>query len=150
MTFLNIWKSILVSGQGARVCRIQVNSDAWLDPSTVRLHYSLNDTSSTLTLRPCGGPWSMCSRLRCMMGGSIIDDISSYNRTHEMMSILTSRANRDNDNVSGSGRRWDNATYYPVYEGASLRGGDAYHMEAISAGAEYDFGGIAPNESKNV
>ena len=76
---------ILVSGQGARVCRIQVNSDGWIDPSTVRLHYILNNTSSTLTLRLCGGPWSMFSRVRCVMSGSIIDDISAYNRTHEVM-----------------------------------------------------------------
>ena len=116
VTWFTSGSQILVSGQGARVCRIQENSDGWIDPSTVRLHYTLNNTSSTLTLRPIGGGWSMFSRVRCMMGGSIIDDISSYNRTHEMMSILTSKANRDNDDVSGFGRRWDNDTYYPPYD----------------------------------
>ena len=54
----------------------------------------------------------MFSRVRCMMRGSIVDDISSYNRTHETMSISTSKANRDNDDVNGFGRRWDDSVYY--------------------------------------
>ena len=66
------------------------------------------------------------------------------------MSILTSKANGDNDDVSGFGRSWDNHTYYPPYEGASFRGGDTYHMESLSLGSEYNFGGIAPTESKSV
>ena len=85
-----------------------------------------------------------------MMGGSIIDDIRSYNRTHEMMSILTSKANRENDDVSGFGRRWDDETYYPPYAGGSFQGGGSYHSEAGLVVAEYDIGGIAPNESKSV
>ena len=107
-----------ISGQGARVIRLQINSDAWLDPSTVRLHYTLTNTSSTLTLRPVGGPWSMFSRVRVMYQGAVVEDISDYNRAHEMMSILSSKANRDNNDVSGFGRRWDNDYYYPPNEGS--------------------------------
>ena len=139
-----------VSGRGARVVRIQMNSDGWVDPSTVRLNFTLNNTSSTLTLRPIGGPWSMFSRVRCMYQGAIVDDISAYNRTHEMMSILTSKANRENDDVSGFGRRWDDETYYPSYAGGSFRGGGSYHIEGVLTASEYDFGGIAPNESKST
>ena len=46
VTWFTSGSQILVSGQGARVCRIQVNSDGWLDPSTVRLHYTLNNTNT--------------------------------------------------------------------------------------------------------
>ena len=78
----------------------------------------------------------MFSRVRCMYQGAIVDDISAYNRTHEMMSILTSKANRDNDDVSGFGRRWDDDTYYPPYAGASFRGGGSYHTETTTVIAE--------------
>ena len=50
----------------------------------------------------------MFSRVRVMYQGAVVEDISAYNRTHEMMSILTSKVNRDNDDVSGFGRRWKN------------------------------------------
>ena len=103
-----------ISGQGARVIRIQMNGDGWVDPSTVRLVYTLTNTlESPFTLRPVGGPWAMFSRIRCLYGGAICDDISAYNRTHEMMSILTSSANRDCDDVSGCGRRWDSKIILP-------------------------------------
>ena len=43
-----------ISGQGAWVIRI--------DPSTVRLIYTLTNTARTgLTLRPVGGPWALFS-----------------------------------------------------------------------------------------
>ena len=117
-----------ISGQGARVIRLQINSDAWLDPSTVRLHYTLTNTSGTLTLRPVGGPWSMFSRVRVMYQGAVVEDISAYNRTHEMMSILTSKVNRDNDDVSSFGRRWDSEIYYPSYEGGGFQGANTYQI----------------------
>ena len=115
VTWYTSGSQIYVSGQGARVIRLQMNGDGWVDPSTVRLVYTLTNTATNAQyLRPIGGPWSMFSRVRCMYQGAICDDISAYNRTHEMMSILTSRANRDNDDVEGFGRRWDSQNYYPV------------------------------------
>ena len=88
----------------------------------------------------------MFSRVRVMYQGALVEDINAYNRTHEMMSILTSKINRDNDDVSGFGRRWDSETYYPTYEGGNFRGGGSYHMETSSLGAEYAYGGLAPGE----
>ena len=61
-----------VSGQGARVIRLQMNGDGWVDPSTVRLVYTFTNTAGTnIFLRPIGGPWSMFSRVRCMYQGVI-------------------------------------------------------------------------------
>jgi len=45
------------------------------------------------------------------ISGATCDDIDNYNRTHEMLHILTSKANRDNDDASGFGRRWDDQDY---------------------------------------
>ena len=42
-----------ISGQGARVIRISLNGEGWLDPSTVRLLMTVNskDTTTNHTLR---------------------------------------------------------------------------------------------------
>ena len=60
-----------------------------------------------------------------------------------MMSILTSKANRENDDVSGFGRRWDSGNFYP----------EMYH-KFIGANADgtgqLDYGGIGPGASQTV
>ena len=58
-------------------------------------------------LRPVVGPWHFFRRVRCSYQGAICDDIDNYHRTHEMMHILTSKANRENDDAEGFGFRWD-------------------------------------------
>jgi len=54
-------------------------------------------------------------RARCLVGGTIIDDIDYYNRVHEMMHVLTSKANRDNDEIEGFNGRWDSDRWYENY-----------------------------------
>ena len=136
-----------VSGQGARVIRIALNGDGWIDPSTVRLNYTLNNTTTSagvFLLRPIGGPWSLFSRLRVQYQGAICDDISDYNRTHEMMQILTSKANRDNDDISGFGRRWDDEYYYPTSTGGCCG------SWRFNGDLEHRFGGINPGRVLNL
>ena len=120
-----------------------MNGDGWVDPSTVRLVYTLANTATNhQPLRPVGGPWRMFSRVRCMYQGAICDDISAYNRKHEMMSILTSKANRDNDDVEGFGRRWDSTTFYPdIYR--KFIGANA------DAAGQLEYGGIYPGGFSN-
>ena len=92
----------------------------------------------------------MFSRVRVMYQGAVVEDISAYNRTHEMMSILTSKVNRDNDDVSGFGMRWDSETYYPSYSGGSFCGAGQYNIGTQTAATKLDYGGIAPGKSKSV
>ena len=47
-----------------------------------------------------------------MVGGAVIDDVDYYNRVHEMMHVLTSKANRDNDDIEGFNTRWDADDWY--------------------------------------
>ena len=102
------------SGTGSKVARINVTGDGWLDPSTVRVSYTLENTDGVANhnLRPLSGPWCFFRRARCMVGGAIVDDIDYYNRVHEMLHILTSTNNRDNDDVEGFGDRWDDERVY--------------------------------------
>ena len=52
-----------------------------------------------------------------MYGGANVEDIDNYARTHQMMSILTSRENRANDAVEGFGWEYDSDVYYPAAVG---------------------------------
>ena len=105
VSFFNAGSDIYQSGSGARVIRINLTGEGWLDPSTVRLSYTLvnNETTAAKILRPISGPWSFFRPARCLLGGAIVDDIDYYKRVHEMLHILTSKANRDNDSLEGFG-----------------------------------------------
>ena len=46
VTWYTSGSQIYVSGQGARVIRPQMNGDGWVDPSTVRLVYTLINTAT--------------------------------------------------------------------------------------------------------
>ena len=93
---------------GANVIRVSLTSrDGWLDPGSIRLHYTLANTDNTSTnyLRTIGGPWSFIRRARCLVGGALVDDVDYYNRAREMMRIISTHSSRDNDDVEGFGSR---------------------------------------------
>ncbi len=79
---------------GVKVIRIALTGDGWLDPSTLRVMYDLkNVTTNTVAtdpkeLRPVGGPWCFFRRMRLMAGGTIIEDIDNYARTHQRFHTL--------------------------------------------------------------
>ena len=108
---------------------------SWLDPFTVRLVYTLVNTGTTVAhqLRTLNGPWPFCRRARCLVGGAIIDDVDYYNRVHDMLHVLTSKNNRDNDSIEGFEQRWDDDTNYESWR-TELNG----------------LGGGAPNNAKTV
>ncbi len=99
---------------GTRQIKFMVTGDQWLVPSTVRVVMTLNNTSSTsgVKVRPLAGPHSFFRRLRVLAGGAVIEDIDEYARTHEMFHALTSRHNRDNDDIQAFGFRYDDETNY--------------------------------------
>ena len=76
VSYFTAGSNIYTSTSGAKVARINLTSDGWLDPSTVRLSYTLTnmDGSATHILRPLTGPWGFIRRARCLVGGAIVDD----------------------------------------------------------------------------
>lgn len=123
VSYFTSGSNIYQSNSGAKVARITLSGDGWLDPSTVRLHYTLtNNDITTRFLRPIGGPWSFFRRVRVMCGGALIEDIDYYNRTHEMFDILTSANNRSNAEIEGFGIRWDSPSSYGNYTLAQFPG----------------------------
>jgi hypothetical protein len=98
----NIYKT----NSGTKVLKIVLNSNDWLDISTVRLMYDLKNTSTDAAkrLRTLSGPWSFWRRLRVMCGGVVIEDFD-YAKTHELYQTLKSKEQRDNDDIEGFGYR---------------------------------------------
>ena len=93
------------SPNGVKVIRLALTGDGWLDPSTIRVMFDLNNLSTEFnhTLKTIGGPWSFFRRMRLMAGGTIIEDIDNYARTHQMFHTLVSPAKRQNDTIEGFG-----------------------------------------------
>ena len=124
VSYFTAGSNIYTSNGGANVIRINLTGDGWLDPGSIRLHYTLANTSTTVAcnLRTIGGPWSFFRRVRCLIGGALVDDVDYYNRVHEMMHILSTNNNRDNDDVEGFGYIWDSKRQLPIARyGASTR-----------------------------
>ena len=88
--------------------KINITGDRWLDPSTCRIMFDLRNMGTSLQeLRPLGGPWSFFRRMRCLCNGQVIEDIDSYNRVHELFSILTAEDSRKKSEAYHFGRSWD-------------------------------------------
>ena len=74
----------------------------WLIPHTLRVMFTLNKRSGG-EVRVIGNPWCFFQRMRVMCGGQVIEDITNYNRVHEMISKLQSTDEKESDNIEGFG-----------------------------------------------
>ena len=112
VTFWPSGSNIYKTTSGTKVIKFQLNSEGWLDPSTVVVNFNLvnNDASAppetVKYVRPLQGGHSFFRRLRISAGGALVEDFD-YNRTHQMFEILTSNHNRDNNDIMGFGYRAD-------------------------------------------
>jgi hypothetical protein len=100
---------------GTRLIRIPISdSQGWLDPSTVRIVYTLVNNDATYKLCTVAGPWTAFRRARCLYNSVVCEDLDFYGRVHEMFHILTAEKTRDNDDLEGFSYRWDDSQRYPV------------------------------------
>ena len=80
-----------------KVITISLNSDQWLDPSTVKLFLTVTNTTTNVNIASSTpvnlntdlipltpGSWGFFRRMRIICGGQIVEDIDYYNRVHEM------------------------------------------------------------------
>ena len=107
------------SPQGVRVLRFQLASDGWLDPSSVRIMYTLknNDNAAFHYLRPLSGPPTFFQRFRCIAGGTVIEDCSNWDRLSHMFQILSTDEYTKDSQTEGFG--------FPIYrDGMPIKGGD--------------------------
>ena len=109
VTFHPQGSNIYKTQSGTKVLKIVLNSNDWLDPSTVRLMFDVKniDADALKRLRTISGPWSFWRRLRIMCGGTLIEDFD-YNKTHELYCSLKPTEEKTNDDIEGFMYRVDN------------------------------------------
>ena len=108
VTFWPSGSNIYKTTSGTKVIKFQLNSEGWLDPSTVVINFNLvnNDADAAKFVRPLQGAHSFIRRCRISANGALVEDFD-YNRTHQMFEMLTSGHNRDNGDIEGFGYRSD-------------------------------------------
>ena len=124
--------NIYMPGAGTKLIRILLTGDNWLDTSTFRIMFNLNNTDDTKELKTISGPWSFFKRMRVLCAGQLVEDIMDYNRIHEMFHILIAKESRENDAAEAFGITFD------VH---------AWHRGEINA---VNYNGIRPQESMAV
>ena len=105
--------------RGVRVLRFTLSSDGWLDPSSVRIMYTLvnEDTNVAHLLRPLSGPATFFRRFRVLCGGTVIEDINDWDRMSHVFQILSTDEYTKDSETEGFG--------FPVYrDGMPIIGGD--------------------------
>ena len=84
------------SPNGVKVCRFNITSDHWLDPSTFRVMFQLNNKGNTgadnvTWVEPLSwNPAVFFRRARIIAGGQVIEDIDDFNRLSLMLTALKS------------------------------------------------------------
>ena len=80
------------SSSGVKVCKFQIVSDQWLDPSTFRVMFTLNHPSPLNPVTRCKplswNPAVFFKRAWVLCGGIVIEDIDDFNRLSLMMTAL--------------------------------------------------------------
>ena len=103
-SFFPLGANVYSSTNGNKVLRIAINSDGFLDPSTVRFNFtSVNKATGAKRLRPLSGPWSWWRRLRVLYNQTLCEDILDYNKLHEQYEQMQNTNVRNNDVMSYDG-----------------------------------------------
>ena len=108
VTFHPQGSNVYTTNSGTRLIKINLTGNGWMDPSTVRVMFNLQNDDATAgkRLRPISGPHSFFRRLRVLCGGQVVEDIDNYNRVHEMMNNLIATDSRLNDDGEAFGSRY--------------------------------------------
>ena len=94
---------------GVKVIRIKVNGTDWLDPSDAKVQFGITNNHASDSIYFLSSSHSYFSRLRVLCGSQVVEDIQSYNRVCEMLSVLQSQNKVDNDGIEGA-RTWYDST----------------------------------------
>ena len=91
---------------GSKVIKVRLNADGWLDPSTVKLQFTVNnkDATNAMTLLSSGNEYFR--RVRVMVKSAVVEDIDQYNRYAQMFQNFESEGVNRNKAIEGS-RQWD-------------------------------------------
>ena len=87
-----------LSSTGTKTCRIRIGGDEFVDPSSLRVQYTITNLETNKYLRPVGGPWCLWQQVYCRSSGVELDNIPYYGRWHQQYGWL----NLDRESQWGS------------------------------------------------
>jgi hypothetical protein len=115
VTYFASGSNIYTNTSGTKVLRFLINGDGWLDPSTLKIFFDVQNLSVSAPLRVLGGPYTFFKRMRILCANQLVEDVDHYNRLHYMMDSLRSKHVRDNEDCEGFGdSRFDNPTFFDL------------------------------------
>lgn len=91
------------SSTGNQVMRWVIADAGWLDPSSVRLSWTVKNDDTANVLQPLAPPACCLSRLRILAAGSVAEDIMHYGRSFYMYHTCLPSDRRVDDSVEGFG-----------------------------------------------
>ena len=97
------------SPTGVSVARVQLTSESFLDPATIRIQFTATNLDPVQSLGFKTGPWGFWSRIRLLCGGTLLEDVFYANRINEMLTNLLQPTNSaineytEGTNLSGAG-----------------------------------------------
>ena len=91
------------SPRGVRVIKIMLTGDQWLDPSTVKLSYTLKNNGTGNLRHFVVGGHGFFRRSRAILGGQVVEDCDHWNRVTEMFHMFMDPDRRSNDAIEGFG-----------------------------------------------
>jgi len=72
-----------LSINGTRTVRLRLGGDDFIDASSVRILFTINNLDGTNPLKPVSGPWGVWQQVFLRSGGVELDNIPYYNRFHQ-------------------------------------------------------------------
>ena len=131
--------SNIYSTNGTKLIKILLTGDQFADPSTFRIAFDVVNMESDADkkLRVLGGPHTFFHRMRVLCGGVGCEDVSDYNRVHEMFRILNAKDANINTDAEQFGQQWDLVK-------SKQYGGSDTHPDVTT------LSGIKPGESHTV
>ena len=83
---------------GVRLIRFNISAEDFIDPSSLRIVFDVvNADAAAKTIYPIGGPHGWFSRARILSRGVVVEDISQYNRVHQLLSMFKSNGTNQDD-----------------------------------------------------
>ena len=76
------------SPTGVSVARVQLTSESFLDPETIRVQFAVTNLDLVRNLGFKTGPWGFWSRIRLLCGETLLEDVFYANRINEMLTAL--------------------------------------------------------------
>jgi hypothetical protein len=77
-----------LSSTGTKTVRIRIGGEDFIDPSSLRVQYTITNLEANKYLRPVTGPWALWQQCYCRSGGVELDNIPHYGRWHNQYGWL--------------------------------------------------------------